>query len=853
MKMEFIRRFVGLFILYGRFVLLAVGGYVFTMSSYAFSGKERAELFVSGWRFHLGNPEGDASRQDFDDGAWRLLDLPHDWSIEGDFSADHPARKEGGALPGVLGWYRKVFEAPREWQGKKVFVDFDGVYMNSEVFVNGNSLGVRPYGYSSFRYDLTPYLKWGERNVLAVKVDNSTQPNSRWYSGSGIYRNVWLTVVEPVHVGHWGTFVTTPEVTGEKAVMEVRTMVKNDGQAGRRVGVVSTLLDARGRMVAGQSGFVDVPAGGCSEASHTLIMTAPELWSTEHPYLYKVRTELKVDGRSVDTYYTTTGVRHFKFDARTGFWLNGKHMKINGVCMHHDLGCLGAAVNVRAIKRQLEILKEMGCNGIRCTHNPPAPELLDLCDRMGFVVMDEAFDMWRIHKTAYDYACYFDRWHERDLADLVLRDRNHPCIFMWSVGNEVGEQWRNAGRDTLSVEDANILLNFGRDESDLPRLEGTHVNTLLAAKLAGLVRRYDPTRPVLTGNNSGGKDNLLHKPEARMDIIGYNYCVWDIPKVPKVFPGRPFLLTESISGLMTRGFYRMPSDSMYVWPMRGEVRVPEGSNHLTSAYDNCHVPWGCSHEAGMRMVKNNDFISGQYVWTGFDYIGEPTPFPFPSRSSYFGIIDLAGFPKDVYYMYQSEWAEKPVLHLFPHWNWKEGQKVDLWVYYNQADEVELFVNGKSQGTKRKGRDDFHVAWRVRYEPGTVKAVSRKDGKEVLVREIHTAGVPARIRLTADRDTLCADGRDLAFVTVEVLDRDGNLCPEAENLVHFEVGGQVLIAGVDNGSPFSMERFKDTKRKAFFGKCLVVLQSNGKAGHATLKAVSEGLDGAELKIKMERSR
>ena len=851
--MEFIRRFVGLFILYGRFALLAVGGYVFTMSSYAFSGKERAELFVSGWRFHLGNPEGDASRQDFDDGAWRLLDLPHDWSIEGDFSADHPARKEGGALPGGLGWYRKVFEAPREWQGKKVFVDFDGVYMNSEVFVNGNSLGVRPYGYSSFRYDLTPYLKWGERNVLAVKVDNSTQPNSRWYSGSGIYRNVWLTVVEPVHVGHWGTFVTTPEVTGEKAVMEVRTMVKNDGQAGRRVGVVSTLLDARGRMVAGQSGFVDVPAGGCSEASHTLIMTAPELWSTEHPYLYKVRTELKVDGRSVDTYYTTTGVRHFKFDARTGFWLNGKHMKINGVCMHHDLGCLGAAVNVRAIKRQLEILKEMGCNGIRCTHNPPAPELLDLCDRMGFVVMDEAFDMWRIHKTAYDYACYFDRWHERDLADLVLRDRNHPCIFMWSVGNEVGEQWRNAGRDTLSVEDANILLNFGRDESDLPRLEGTHVNTLLAAKLAGLVRRYDPTRPVLTGNNSGGKDNLLHKPEARMDIIGYNYCVWDIPKVPKVFPGRPFLLTESISGLMTRGFYRMPSDSMYVWPMRGEVRVPEGSNHLTSAYDNCHVPWGCSHEAGMRMVKNNDFISGQYVWTSFDYIGEPTPFPFPSRSSYFGIIDLAGFPKDVYYMYQSEWTEKPVLHLFPHWNWKEGQKVDLWVYYNQADEVELFVNGKSQGTKRKGRDDFHVAWRVRYEPGTVKAVSRKDGKEVLVREIHTAGVPARIRLTADRDTLCADGRDLAFVTVEVLDRDGNLCPEAENLVHFEVGGQVLIAGVDNGSPFSMERFKDTKRKAFFGKCLVVLQSNGKAGHATLKAVSEGLDGAELKIKMERSR
>ena len=560
--MVFIKRLDRVSLLYCRLCLLAVGLYVFVISVSAFPGKKRTELFVSGWRFHLGCLVGDASRYDFDDSAWRVLDLPHDWSIEGDFSADHPARKEGGALPGGLGWYRKSFDVPREWQRKKVFVDFDGVYMNSEVFVNGNSLGVRPYGYSSFRYDLTPYLKWGDRNVLAVKVDNSAQPNSRWYSGSGIYRNVWLTVVETVHVEHWGTFVATPEVTDEKAVMEVRTTVKNDGQTDRRVEVVSTLLDVRGRTVAGQTGFVDVPADGCSELHHTLVVANPELWSIERPYLYKVKTELKVDGRSVDTYYTSTGVRYFNFDAQTGFWLNGKRTKINGVCMHHDLGCLGTAVNVRAIERQLEILKAMGCNGIRCTHNPPAPELLDLCDRMGFVVMDEAFDMWRIKKTTYDYARYFDRWHERDLVDLILRDRNHPCIFMWSVGNEVGEQWRDAGRDTLSVEDANILLNFGRDESDLPRLEGTHVNTLLAAKLTGLVHRYDPTRPVLTGNNRGGKDNLLHKPEAGMDIIGYNYCVWDTPKVPEVFPGRPFLLTESISGLMTRGFYRMPSDSI---------------------------------------------------------------------------------------------------------------------------------------------------------------------------------------------------------------------------------------------------------------------------------------------------
>ena len=515
--------------------------------------------------------------------------------------------------------------------------------------------------------------------------------------------------------------------------------------------------------------------------------------------------------------------------------------------MHHDLGCLGAAVNIRAIERQLEILQEMGCNGIRCSHNPPSPELLDLCDRMGFIVMDETFDMWRKRKTVHDYSRYFNEWHERDLTDLILRDRNHPSVFIWSIGNEVLEQWSDAKADTLTLEQANLILNFGHDQSMLAKEGEMSVNSLLTKKLADMVKALDSTRPVTAGCNEPNPNNHLFRSGA-LDLIGFNYHDDWFAGVPEKFPGKPFIVAESVSALMTRGYYRMPSDETVICPERWDKPYFDDS-FSCSSYDNCHVPWGNSHEGTMRHVKNNDFISGQYVWTGFDYLGEPTPYGWPARSSYFGIVDLAGFPKDVYYLYQSEWhPEKKVLHLFPHWNWAPGQDIDMWAYYNNADEVELFVNGESQGVRTKGKDDFHVVWRVKYEPGVVKVVSRKDGKTVLEKEIHTAGEPAQIRLKADRNEIKSDGRDLSFVTVEVLDKDGNLCPNADNQIMFDVQGAGFIAGVDNGSPVSMEKFKADHRKAFYGKCLVVVQSDGKSGGIKLTATSEGLKTAVTAIK-----
>ena len=804
--------------------------------------------FNNDWTFQLGDVEG-AEAMNFDDSQWRQLNLPHDWAVEGDFSPNHPSGTGGGALPGGIGWYRKTFVADASYEGKKVFIDFDGVYMNSEVFINGVSLGKRPYGYISFRYDMTPYINIGKENVVAVRVDNQEQPNSRWYSGCGIYRNVWLTVTNPVHVDLWGTYVTTPEVSEAEATVSVCTTVKNEGTTDAQVELLSSLLDAEGRQVGEASSVLPVQKDCVAVYEQTLKVTSPVLWSIEKPYLYTVKTEVFVDGEKVDEYETVTGIRAFSFDAEKGFILNGKQVKINGVCMHHDLGCLGAAVNTRAIERQLEILKEMGCNGIRCSHNPPAPELLQLCDKMGFIVMDETFDMWRKRKTTYDYSRYFNEWHERDLTDLMLRDRNHPSIFMWSIGNEVLEQWSDANADTLSLEEANMILNFGHSPEMLAKAgESMSVNSLLTKKLADMTRALDPTRPITSGCNEPNPYNHLFASGA-LDIIGFNYHDAWFMGVPQNFPGKPFIVTESVSGLMTRGYYKMPSDQPVVCPERWD-RPYYDPSFSCSSYDNCRVPWGNHHEGTLKLVQNNDFISGQFIWTGFDYIGEPTPYGWPARSSYFGIVDLAGFPKDVYYMYQSQWTDKDVLHLFPHWNWEEGQDIDLWAYYNNADEVELFINGKSQGVKSMEKDVYHVAWRVKYEPGTIKAVSRKDGKVVMEKEIHTAGEPAQIRLTADRTNIQADGTDLSFVTVEILDKDGNLCPNADNLVNFEVEGEAFIAGVDNGSPISMERFKDNKRKAFYGKCLVVLQNNGRKGDIQLNAVSEGLKNATIMLNAE---
>lgn len=831
---------------------------------------DRRQDFTAGWTFHLGDDSA-ASRPDYDDTAWRILNLPHDWAIEGEFSRDNPSGTGGGALPGGIGWYRKTFTVDKADEGKRLYIDFDGVYMNSEVFINGHSLGVHPYGYVSFSYDLTPYIKWGGKNVVAVRVDNGEQPNSRWYSGCGIYRNVWLTKLNPVHIAQWGTFITAEDVSKNSARLNIRTKIQYDAAAQLQdsvkqadgtyvvfdseivpladVVLQSRLMDAEGNVVDEVASELQVIPTCLNEVEQEIVVKNPNLWSVNTPYIYKVNSILidKITGKVLDNYCTNTGIRTFRFDAQKGFILNGERLKINGVCMHHDLGCLGAAVNIRAIERQLEILQEMGCNGIRCSHNPPSPELLDLCDRMGFIVMDETFDMWRKRKTAHDYSRYFNEWHERDLTDLILRDRNHPSVFIWSIGNEVLEQWSDAKADTLTLEQANLILNFGHDQSMLAKEGEMSVNSLLTKKLADMVKALDSTRPVTAGCNEPNPNNHLFRSEA-LDLIGFNYHDDWFAGVPEKFPGKPFIVAESVSALMTRGYYRMPSDETVICPERWDKPYFDDS-FSCSSYDNCHVPWGNSHEGTMRHVKNNDFISGQYVWTGFDYLGEPTPYGWPARSSYFGIVDLAGFPKDVYYLYQSEWhPEKKVLHLFPHWNWTPGQDIDMWAYYNNADEVELFVNGESQGVRTKGKDDFHVVWRVKYESGVVKVVSRKDGKTVLEKEIHTAGEPAQIRLTADRNEIKSDGRDLSFVTVEVLDKDGNLCPNADNQIMFDVQGAGFIAGVDNGSPVSMEKFKADHRRAFYGKCLVVVQSDGKSGGIKLTATSEGLKTAVTAIK-----
>ena len=811
--------------------------------------------FTTGWKFTLGDSE-EFKAPDFDDSNWRNLNIPHDWSIEGGFNKDNPATPGGGALPGGIGWYRKTFTIPETDKDKLIFIDFDGVYQKSEVWINGHYLGMRPYGYSSFRYELTPYLNFGGENGIAVKVNNSEQPNSRWYSGSGIYRNVWLVKTGKVFVEKWGTFVTTPEVDRKNALVVVKTKIKNKTGEKGNLKFKTTILDPSGNVVNKAETKVAPWDKEHEEFTNKINIEHPALWSTQNPQLYKAVTKVYFNGGATDTYETPFGIRYFNFDAEEGFSLNGEKMKILGVCMHHDLGCLGAAIHTRAIERQLEILKEMGCNSIRTSHNPPAPELLDLCDKMGFIVQDETFDMWRKKKSPYDYSRYFPEWHERDLTDHILRDRNHPSVMMWSIGNEVLEQWNDVKADTLDLQQANFILNFDKnvDKSVINSGEQS-VNSLITTKLANIVKSLDTTRPVTAGSNEVNPWNNLFK-SGSLDLLGFNYHHRHFADFPQNFPGQKLIVSESTSGLMTRGFYQMPSDSVLVWPHRGQTAgLPFGNpEQQCSSYDNCHVPWGSTHEESWKLVKKYDHISGTYIWTGFDYLGEPTPYWWPSRSSYFGIIDLAGFPKDVYYMYQSEWTDKDVLHIFPNWNLpagqagrEPGQVVDIWAYYSNADEVELFLNGKSLGTKSKQDDELHVVWHVPFEPGTLKAVSAKDGKEILTREIKTAGKPAKIRLAADRNEISADGYDLSFVTVEVVDENGIVVPNAGNQIRFSVDGGAAIAGVDNGNPVSHEPLKGSSIKAFNGKCLVVIQAGENPGRITLTAAAEGLEVAAIQI------
>ena len=852
---------------------------ILLLGAQSLSARDR-QSFDKDWLFVLTDSAG-MQKSEYSDGHWRRLNLPHDWAIEGDFSPSNPSGASGGALPGGIGWYRKHFSLSPDEKYDRFTITFDGVYMNSTVYINGHKLGTRPYGYSTFEYDLTPYIYKKGDNVIAVKVDNSDQPNSRWYSGCGIYRHVWLTkTLKKAYIPQWGQYVaTTP-----KGDVKVKVDFHANGSR-MKLSIRNTIYDAAGKVVARSQGT----------QSQQLKVRKPHLWSIGKGYLYTVKSELVVNGKVVDTATTQTAFRDVRFDARKGFFLNGENMKINGVCEHHDFGCLGAALNEDALHRKLTILRDMGVNAIRSSHNPPAPELLNMCDSMGIMVMDESFDMWRRKKSNGDYARFFDEWHQRDLSDLVKRDRNHPSIIMWSIGNEVLEQWSDAAADTLSLEQANLILNAGHDASTLSHSDELSVNSLLTRHLADIVKKYDPwgARPVTAGCNEPDPKNHLFKSGA-IDVIGFNYHHQWVKDVPKNFPNKPFIFSESVSALQTRGYYRMPSDSIYTAPVEWWLPYTDPS-FKCSAYDNMHASWSSTHEETWDVVKHNDFVGGQFIWTGFDYIGEPTPYAYPARSSYFGIIDLAGLPKDSYYMYQSEWTKKPVLHLFPHWNWLPGQQIDMWCYYNQADEVELFINGKSQGIRKKKvhgegngaaanvvsakaanagafdrSTEYHVMWRVTFEPGEVKVVARKQGREISSQTIKTAGpphhlvlkktyqntlasavqtpsgVPADLQSAVKKGSTSLPG-DLqspssptTFVEVNVVDKDGNLCPNAENEIYFSSTAEIL--GTDNGNQTSLERFTDPKRKAFFGKCIIVLR-----GHGTLRAESIDLQQATIQL------
>jgi beta-galactosidase len=779
------------------------------------------ESFDAGWKFFLGDAvHGEAPG--YDDSKWRKLNLPHDWSIEGSFSEQNKTGQQEGGLPAGIGWYRKEFSMPT-FSNTTVYIEFDGIYRNSEVWINGHYLGKRPNGYISFRYEITPYLLPGMRsNVLAVRVDNSEQPNSRWYTGSGIYRHVRLVRTHAVSVDEWGSFVTTPEVDHKRARVHLQTVIRNTGDRPSAVKVEMKVVNAAGHTVASTINTDVVLKDSLSKIEQDVYLAVPHLWSPDDPYMYKVVTVIVgEDGLVQDQYITPLGIRDFHFDERLGLILNGASLKIRGVCMHHDLGALGAAVNTRAMERQLEVLKSMGCNGIRTSHNPPAPELLDLCDKMGFIVMDEAFDMWRKKKNKYDYSLDFAQWHVKDLEDQVRRDRNHPSVFIWSIGNEIREQFDSTG-------------------------------ITIAKELTGIVKQWDSTRPVTSAlSEPYPAKNFIYRSGA-LDLVGLNYHQETYAGFPVNYPGQKFIATETMSALATRGHYDMPSDSIRRWPPGAKKPLIGGNADWTvSAYDNVSAYWGSTHEETWKIIKKYPFLSGLYIWTGFDYLGEPTPYPWPARSSYFGIVDLAGFPKDSYYMYQSEWTAKPVLHIFPHWNWTKGQTVDVWAYYNQADEVELFLNGRSLGVRKKEGDDLHVQWRVQWKPGVLKAISRKNGRPVLVREVRTAGAPARLVLLADRKLIKSDGKDLSFITVRVLDANGVLVPDASNLLNFRVEGEGTLVGLDNGYQADLESFKTSYHKAYNGLCLAIVQAHARPGKIVVRVNAEGLGTASVVVEADK--
>ncbi|QKW59420.1 DUF4982 domain-containing protein [Streptomyces sp. NA03103] len=830
-------------------------------ASGGFAGRDTVAL-RDGWRFRLVDPDGaaedstDAADPAHDDSKWREVAVPHDWSIEQTPTTEHGTTSGTGFLPGGLGWYRFAFTLPRAFTGKRISVEFDGVYMDARVHCNGREAGHHPYGYTGFALDLTDLVHTDGRteNVLAVQVRNRL-PSSRWYSGSGIYREARLVVTEPVHVRRWGTYVTTPRVGEDSAVVRVETSVVNASGAAREVEIRSTVEDADGRTVARAASTVDVT--DATTGTHELTVRHPRRWDFADPHRYTLHTELRVGGRTVDTYRTPFGIRTFHVDPDEGFHLNGRYAKIKGVDLHHDLGALGAAVSIDAIRRQMTLMKSMGVNAFRTSHNPPSPEMIEVCEEMGIIMLVEAFDCWRTGKNRYDYGRFFDEWCERDATEMVLAARNSPAVVMWSIGNEVPDSTATAG-------------------------------LAMADRIIDAIRAADATRPIVIGSDKyrrlPAKGSAADLMLAKLDGLGLNYnTAKSVDDLHAAYPHLFLFESESSSETSTRGTYQEPEHLN-----TGENHTPGG--RATSSYDNNLASWTMSGEYGHKKDRDRRWFAGQFLWSGIDYIGEPTPYDvFPVKASFFGAVDTAGFPKDMYHLFRSQWTDEPMVHLLPTtWNHREGDTVEVWAYSN-VDTVELYLNGTSLGTRRFDRkktvdgrtyletteptgDDktftdgpypgsytspngsagkLHLTWKVPFAAGELKAVARRGGRTVATDVLRTADTPHALRLTPDRESVDADGRSLVFVTAEVVDRHGVVVPGAEHLISFDVAGGSL-AGLDNGRQESAERYQASTRTAFHGKALAIVRSGTRPGTVRVTARADGLRTGTATVRARRA-
>lgn len=861
-------------------LLLAMGSFGFLVGCSPAATETERELFTHDWKFVQGDPDsvervplatmrewmaptGDNfldsvpernfsadsvmkfafAEPRFADTAWRSLDLPHDWGVESDF--DIMLSGSTGKLPFFgIAWYRKSFEIPAADKGKKIYLDIDGAMSYALVWLNGHFVGGWPYGYASWRLDLTPYVKAGGENLLAIRLDNPRN-SSRWYPGGGLYRNIWLVKSNPVHIAQWGVAVTTPYATRDSAAVGVKVQVQNNRKSGAKVSVKTTLyaLDKEGNfagepVAVGQSDAASVPGGGEAAFELALAIQKPALWNLRTPNLYCAVNEVYKGETRIDRQEVRFGVRTIAYDAEKGFLLNGRRVQMNGVCNHHDMGALGSAVHTRAMERQIEILQEMGCNAIRTSHNMPTPELLELCDRMGMLLMVESFDCWARGKTREDYGQAFVEWHEKDMRAMVRHYRNHPSVVMWSIGNEISEQGRP-------------------DEF------------YIAARLTEIAKQEDPTRPTTAGcNNQNAGFNGFSK---NFDLMGYNYKPHLYESFHAQNPTQPVYGSETASCISSRGEYFFPVS---------DDKSQGAQNFQMSSYDLYAPGWAMPPDREFISQDKNSFVFGEFVWTGFDYLGEPTPYNgdmtnllnfsdpaekakmqaildslgrirVPSRSSYFGIIDLAGFKKDRFYIYQAKWRPNVrMAHILPHWNWPErvGQVTPVHVY-TSGDEAELFLNGRSLGKKKKGEFEYRIRWDdVRYVPGQLKVVAYKGGREWATETVKTTGLPSKLMMTPDRTHLQADGTDLCYVTVAVTDKDGLTVPRSKNRVTFTISGPGEIVATDNGDPTCLESFKLPERDAFNGLCLAIIRTKrGEPGEISVTATADGLTEASVMI------